>query len=222
MDNIINTTYTKILEETKSILEKYTQETDIENNLLTIENDTLTFIKAEIINYISNLNDTNYNPSLMVDTKQIDNNAHHPLQFCSTIDNETRLYVEYPNSLIENTVKQFDIDKYGKSSLYEILASKYYTDLNNLFDAIVEHELSVFNYSEVSILLFHKPIAKSSELNYNKLSSTEKEAYKNGYAVAYAQALIHKPISELLKNYKIDFINSSLTNVELVYKNKRS
>lgn len=70
MDNIINTTYKKILEETKSILEKYTQESDIENNRITIENDSLTFIKAEIINYISNLNDTNYNPSLLVDTKK--------------------------------------------------------------------------------------------------------------------------------------------------------
>lgn len=115
MDNIINTTYKKILEETKSILEKYTQETDIENNRITIKQGNLPYIKAEIINYITSLNDTNFNPSLLVDTKQIGNNAHHTLKFCSTIDNETRLYIEYPNILIENTKKQFNVIKHAKT-----------------------------------------------------------------------------------------------------------
>ena len=105
MNNIINKTYRKILEETKSILEKYTLETDIENNRITIKQGHLPYIKAEIINHITSLNDTNYNPSLLVYTKQIGNNAHHTLKFCSTIDNETKVYVKYPNTLIENTKK---------------------------------------------------------------------------------------------------------------------
>lgn len=222
MDNIINTTYTKILKETKSILEKYTQETDIENNRITIENDTLTFIKAEIINYISNLNDTNYNPSLLVDTKKIGNNAHHTLKFCSTIDNETRLYVEYPNILIENTKKQINVIKDAKTSIYDLLSWHNYTDLENMFNAMIEHQQSLFDYYKTAIALSHYPFAKKSEIEYNNLSSLEKKHYQRGYIVAYTQELMFKPLSELLEHYDIDFINSFLTNVELIYKNKRS
>lgn len=160
MNNIINTTYTKILEETKSILEKYTLETDIENNRITIENDTLTFIKAEIINYITSLNNTDYNPSLLVDTKQIGNNAHHTLKFCSTIDNETKLYVEYPNILIENTKKQFNVIEHAKTSIYDLLSWHNYTDLENMFNAMVEHQQSLFDYYKTSIALSHYPFAK--------------------------------------------------------------
>lgn len=222
MDNIINTTYTKILEETKSILEKYTQETDIENNRITIKQGNLSYIKAEIINYITSLNDTNYNPSLMVDTKQIGNNAHHTLKFCSTIDNETRLYVEYPNILIENTKKQFNIIKHPKTSIYDLLSWHNYTDLENMFNAMVEHQQSLFDYYKTDIALSHYPFAKKSEIEYNNLSSLEKKHYQYGYIVAYTQELMFKPLSELLEHYDIDFINSFLTNIELIYKNKRS
>lgn len=216
MDNIINTTYTKILKETKSILEKYTLESDIENNRITIKQGTLPYITGEIVNYISSLDDTNYNPSLMVDTKQIGNNAHHTLKFCSTCTNVTRLYVEYPNILIENTVNQFNVNHYGENSIYEILARKNYTDLENLFDAIVEHKLSIFDKYQPTELLFHQPVAKSSELEYNKLTHEEQKAYQRGYAVAQAQELIHKPLSEFIKSYNIEFINSFLTNIELI------
>lgn len=217
MDNIINTTYRKILEETKSILEKYTLETDIENNRITIKQDNLPYIKAEIVNYITSLNDTNYNPSLMIATKEIDNNEHHKLKFCSTIDNETRLYVEYPNTLIENTVKQFDVDTYNQCSIYEMLSCNHYTELENLFNAIVKHKLSIFDKYQPFELLFHQPVAKNSELEYDKLSSKEQKAYQRGYVVAQVQELIHKPLSELIKSYNIEFINSVITGVELAY-----
>lgn len=222
MDNIINTTYTKILEETKSILEKYTQETDIENNRITIKQGNLSYIKAEIINYITSLNDTNYNPSLMVDTKQIGNNAHHTLKFCSTIDNETRLYVEYPNILIENTKKQINVIKDAKTSIYDLLSWHNYTDLENMFNAMVEHQQALFDYYKTAITLSHYPFAKKSEIEYNNLSSLEKKHYQHGYIVAYTQELMFKPLTELLEHYDIDFINSFLTNIELIYKNKRS
>lgn len=218
MDNIINTTYKKILKETKSILEKYTLETDIENNQITIKQGNLPCIKAEIINYITNLNDTNHNPSLMIDTKNIDQIAYHTLKFCSTIDNETRLYVEYPNVLIENTKKQFNVDKNIKNSIYEVLAGKYFTDLENLFEAIVEHKLSIFDYYQTSSVVFtHESFAKNRNFNYDFLTVIEKKAYHRGYVVAKTQELIHKPLSELLKQYNIEFINSVLTNIELVY-----
>lgn len=175
MNNIINTTYTKILKETKSILEKYPQKTDIENNRITIKQGHLPYIKAEIVNYISSLNDTNYNPSLLIDTKQIGNNAHHTLKFCSTIDNETRLYVEYPNILIENTKKQINVIKHAKTSIYDLLSWHNYTDLENLFNAMVEHQRSLFDYYKTAIVLSHDPFAKKSEIEYNNLSSLEKK-----------------------------------------------
>lgn len=217
MDNIINTTYTKILEETKSILEKYTLESDIENNRITIKQGNLPYIKAEIVNYISSLNDNNYNPSLLVDTKQIDNNAHHTLKFCSTIDNETRLYVEYPSILIENTKKQINVIKHAKTSIYDLLSWYNYTDLENLFNAMVEHQQSLFDYYKTAIAISHYPFAKKSEIEYENLSSLEKKHYQHGYIAAHTQALMFKSLSELLEHYDIDFINSFLTNVELVY-----
>lgn len=221
MNNIINTTYTKILEETKSILHKYTQKMNIETNQITIEQGTLHFIKSEIINYISSLNDNNYNPSLLVDTKQIDNNAHHTLKFCSTIDNETKVYVEYPNTLIENTKKQISVIKHAKTSIYDLLAWHNYTDLENLFNTIVEHQRSLFDYYKTAIALSHYPFAKKSEIEYENLSSFEKKYYQHGYIAARTQELMFKPLSELLEHYDIDYINSALTNVELVYKNKK-
>ena len=222
MENIINTTYKKILKETKSILGKYTLESDIENNRITIKQDNLPYIKAEIINYITSLNDTNFNPSLLVDTKQIGNNAHHTLKFCSTIDNETKLYVEYTNILIENTKKQFNVIKHAKTSIYDLLSWHNYTDLENMFNAIVEYQQSLFDYYKTAIALSHYPFAKKSEIEYNNLSSLDKKHYQHGYIAAYTQELMFKPLSELLEHYDIDFINSFLTNIELIYKNKRS
>ena len=59
-------------------------------------------------------------------------------------------------------------------------------------------------------------------MEYKNLSSLERKHYQHGYIAAHTQALMFTPLSELIEHYDIDFINSALTNVELVYKNKRS
>ena len=91
-----------------------------------------------------------------------------------------------------------------------------------MFNAMVEHQQSLFDYYKTAIALSHYPFAKKNEIEYNNLSSLEKKHYQHGYIVAYTQELMFKPLSELLKHYDIDFINSFLTNIELIYKNKRS
>lgn len=91
-----------------------------------------------------------------------------------------------------------------------------------MFNAMVEHQQSLFDYYKTAIALSHYPFAKKSEIEYNNLSSLDKKHYQHGYIVAYTQELMFKPLSELLEHYDIDFINSFLTNIELIYKNKRS